>query len=318
MFVAAGVGVYQASVYHLITHAFFKALLFLSAGSVIHALSDEQDIRKMGGLAKVIPATCAVMWIGNLALAGIPPFAGFYSKDAIIEAAFAAHTKVGMYAFICTVIAAFLTAFYSWRLLFLTFHGQSRVERDALAHAHESPHVMLLPLYALAVGAIVAGFATAGAFLSDASGAFWGGSIWTRPDNEVMHHAHLVPLWVKLAPLVVAVAGILLAWWMYLLNPLLPFRLAERFGGIHRFLLNKWYFDELYDAVIVRPCLAIARGFWRVGDALLIDGVPNGLAWLTAGTSRQAVKLQTGSLATYAFVMLIGVVALIGLYLWVR
>ncbi len=318
MFVAAGVGVYQASVYHLITHAFFKALLFLSAGSVIHALSDEQDIRKMGGLAKVIPMTCAVMWIGNLALAGIPPFAGYYSKDAIIEAAFAAHSKVGMYAFFCTVVAAFLTAFYSWRLLFLTFHGQSRVDHHTLDHAHESPPVMLVPLYALALGAIVAGFATVNAFIGDAQAAFWGASIWTGPDNHVLHHAHEVPTWVKILPIFVAVAAIALAWLMYIANPLMPMRLANQFRPIYLFLLNKWYFDELYNAVIVRPLVAIARGLWKVGDAAIIDGVPNGLAGLTAGTSRQTVKLQTGSLATYAFVMLIGVVVLIGLYMWVR
>jgi len=318
MFVAAGVGVYQASVYHLITHAFFKALLFLSAGSVIHALSDEQDIRKMGGLAKIIPATCAVMWIGNLALAGIPPFAGFYSKDAIIEAAYAAHSTVGMYAFFCTVVAAFLTAFYSWRLLFLTFHGQSRVDHHTLEHAHESPKVMLLPLFALAFGAIVAGFATVNAFIGDGQAAFWGASIWTHPDNHVLHDAHHVPTWVKLLPIVVAVAGIALAWFMYLSNPLMPIRLAAKFRPIYLFLLNKWYFDELYNAVIVRPLMCMARGLWKVGDAAIIDGVPNGLAELTSGTSRQAVRIQTGSLAVYAFVMLIGVVVLIGVYMWVR
>ena len=318
MFVAAGVGVYQASVYHLITHAFFKALLFLSAGSVIHALSDEQDIRKMGGLARVIPQTCAVMWIGNLALAGIPPFAGFYSKDAIIESAFAAHSAVGMYAFICTVIAAFLTAFYSWRLLFLTFHGQSRVDHHVMEHAHESPYVMLTPLFVLALGAIMAGFATVGAFIGDGQAAFWGASIWTSPDNHVLHHAHEVPTWVKILPIVTAVGGIGLAWVMYIANPLMPMRLANRFRPLYLFLLNKWYFDELYDAIIVRPLMAIARGFWKIVDAIIIDGVPNGLAEVTSGTSRQTVKLQTGSLAVYAFVMLIGVVVLVGVYLWVR
>jgi NADH-quinone oxidoreductase subunit L len=318
MFVAAGVGAYQASVYHLITHAFFKALLFLSAGSVIHAMSDEQDIRKMGGLAKLIPATCAVMWIGNLALAGIPPFAGFYSKDAIIEAAFAAHSAVGNYAFFCTVVAAFLTAFYSWRLLFMTFHGNSRADHHALEHAHESPQVMLVPLYVLALGAIVAGFATVNAFIGDGQAAFWAGAIWTHPDNHVLEHAHHVPTWVKILPIVTAVAGIALAWVMYIANPLLPVRLASSFRPIYLFLLNKWYFDELYNAIIVRPIMCIARGFWKIGDEAMIDGVPNGLAELTAGTSRQAVKIQTGSLAVYAFVMLIGVVVLIGLYMLVR
>ncbi|HEY1411491.1 MAG TPA: NADH-quinone oxidoreductase subunit L, partial [Rhodopila sp.] len=211
MFAAAGVGAYQASVFHLITHAFFKALLFLSAGSVIHAMSDEQDMRKMGGLAKVIPVTCTVMWIGNWALAGLPPFSGWYSKDAIISATYAAGTGIGMYAFICTVLAAFLTAFYSWRLLFMTFHGQSRVDHHVLEHAHESPWVMLGPLVVLSIGAMVAGWALDNWFIGAGWQHFWNGAIFNGPHNEIIENLEHVPGWVELAPLVLAVLGIALA-----------------------------------------------------------------------------------------------------------
>jgi NADH-quinone oxidoreductase subunit L len=318
MFAAAGVGAYQASIFHLITHAFFKALLFLSAGSVIHAMSDEQDMRKMGGLAKIIPVTCTVMWIGNLALAGIPPFAGYFSKDAIIAATYASHTGIGIYAFICTVAAAFLTAFYSWRLLFMTFHGQSRADHHVLEHAHESPWAMLGPLVVLATGAVFAGYALDSWFIGADWQHFWNGAIFNGPQNQVIEHLEDNPTWVGLLPLVMGVAGIALAFWMYIVNPLAPVRLAQSFGGIYRFLLNKWYFDELYNAIFVRPAIRLSRLFWQVGDATLIDGVPNGLAELTTDSSRQVVRIQTGSLAVYAFVMLIGVVVLVGIFMLSR
>jgi NADH-quinone oxidoreductase subunit L len=318
MFVAAGVGAYQASIFHLITHAFFKALLFLSAGSVIHAMSDEQDMRRMGGLAKLIPITCAVMWIGNLALAGIPPLAGSYSKDAIISAAYLAHTNIGSYAFICTVLAAFLTAFYSWRLLFMTFHGKPRADHHTMEHVHESPWVMLIPLLVLSAGAIFAGRLLNGWFIGEEQEQFWNHAIFNRPDNEIMHHLEHVPLSVELIPLIVAVAGIALAWVMYILRPDLPKKLAKQYRGIYLFLLHKWYFDEVYDRIFVKPVLWLARVSWRVGDATIIDGVPNGLAAIAAGGSREAVKLQTGSLAAYAFVMLIGVVVLVGVFMFFR
>ncbi len=318
MFAAAGVGAYQASVFHLITHAFFKALLFLSAGSVIHAMSDEQDMRKMGGLAKIIPVTCTVMWIGNLALAGIPPLAGSYSKDAIISATYASGTAVGMYAFICTLLAAFLTAFYSWRLLFMTFHGKSRADHHTLEHAHESPWVMLAPLVALAFGAVFAGWALNAWFIGADWHHFWNGAIFNGPHNEVIENLEHVPSWVEGAPLILGLLGIALAYLMYIRNPLLPVRLAQQFGGIYRFVLNKWYFDELYDAIFVQPLIRLARVLWQVGDATIIDGVPNGLAELTSDGSRQLVKFQTGSLAVYAFVMLIGVVVLVGIFMLSR
>jgi NADH-quinone oxidoreductase subunit L len=318
MFVGAGVGAYQASVFHLITHAFFKALLFLSAGSVIHAMSDEQDMRKMGGLARLIPATCIVMWIGNLALAGIPPLAGSYSKDAIISAAWEAHSAVGVYAFICTVLAAFLTAFYSWRLLFLTFHGRSRADHHVLKHVHESPLVMIGPLVVLAIGAVFAGWALDGWFIGPQWQAFWRGSIFNGPDNAVIENIEHVPFLVDALPLAVGLAGIALAWLMYIARPLLPGLLAQRFGVVYRLLLNKWYFDEMYNAAIVQPLIRLSRFLWQTGDATLIDGVPNGLAALTADGSRQAVRIQTGSLAVYAFVMLIGVVVLVGIFMLFR
>jgi NADH-quinone oxidoreductase subunit L len=318
MFAAAGVGAYQVSIFHLITHAFFKALLFLGAGSVIHAMSDEQDMRRMGGLAKLIPTTCVLMWIGNLALAGIPPLAGSYSKDAIISATYAAHSGVGMYAFVCTVAAAFLTAFYSWRLLFMTFHGRSRADHHVLEHVHESPFVMIGPLIVLAIGAILAGMALYGWFIGEDWRGFWQGSIFNRPGNEIMAQLEHVPHWVEALPLVLAVAGIALAFLFYILAPGIPARLAGRFGGVYRFLLNKWYFDELYDAIFVQPAIRLARMLWQVGDVRIIDGMPNGLASLATGSARQAVRLQTGSLAAYAFSMLIGVVALVGVLLVFR
>jgi NADH-quinone oxidoreductase subunit L len=316
MFAAAGVGAYQASVFHLITHAFFKALLFLSAGSVIHAMSDEQDMRKMGGLARVIPVTCTVMWIGNLALAGIPQLAGSYSKDAIISATYASGSAIGGYAFVCTLLAAFLTAFYSWRLLFMTFHGQSRVDHHTLSHAHESPWVMLAPLVVLAFGAVFAGWALSNWFIGAGWEHFWNGSIFNGPQNKVVDDLEHVPFWVELAPLVLALFGIGLAYVMYIANPLLPVRLAQSYNGIYRFVLNKWYFDELYDTIFVRPAFRVARIFWQVGDATIIDGVPNGLAELAVDGSKQMVRLQTGSLAVYAFVMLIGVVVLLGIFIF--
>ncbi|MCA3310358.1 MAG: NADH-quinone oxidoreductase subunit L [Roseomonas sp.] len=316
MFFAAGVGAYQGAVFHLFTHAFFKALLFLSAGAVIHAMSEEQDIRKMGGIWKKIPVTYAVMWIGSLALAGVPYFAGYYSKDFVLEAAFAAHSGVGMYAFICGLLAAFLTAFYSWRLLILTFHGAPRADHHTMEHVHESPLVMLVPLLLLAVGAVFAGAVFAPSFIGHHWEEFWNGAIVNAPSNHIMHHVHEVPGWVPLAPTIVGLGGIALAYVMYLFAPSLPGALARAFPGVHRFLLNKWYFDELYDAIFVRPAQALARGFWKIGDVRIIDGVPNGLAASVAGAARQAVSLQTGRVASYAFTMIVGLVVLVSLLLF--
>ncbi len=314
MFVAAGVGAYQASVFHLLTHAFFKALLFLGAGSVIHAMSDEQDMRKMGGIWKMIPLTYSVMWIGNLALAGVPPFAGFYSKDAILEAAWASHSWVGHYGFWCALIAAFLTAFYSWRLLIMTFHGAPRADKHTMAHVHESPLVMTVPLMLLAAGAVLTGFVFHEQLLGADWKEFWGNAIQIAPTNHILHDMEHVPSLVSLAPTALGLLGIALAYLFYMFRPGIPVALAQRFGGIYRFLLNKWYFDELYAAIIIAPTMCLSRMLWRT-DSQVIDGIPNGVAALTAGGSVQIVKLQTGSIAHYAFVMLIGVVALVSVFL---
>ena len=313
MFFAAGVGAYQGAIFHLFTHAFFKALLFLGAGSVIHAMSDEQDIRKMGGIWKKIPVTYAVMWIGSLALAGVPYFAGYYSKDFVLEAAFAAHSAVGTYAFYAGLAAAFLTAFYSWRLIILTFHGTPRADHHVMEHVHESPAVMLVPLLVLAVGAVATGAVFAPYFVGHDWQQFWNGAIVNAPHNEIMHHVHEVPSWVPLAPTVVGVAGIALAYLLYMLVPSVPGKLASAFGGVYRFLLNKWYFDELYDAVFVRPARVLARVLWQTADARIIDGVPNGAAAIASDVAVGAVRIQTGRVASYAFTMIAGLAVFVTL-----
>ena len=318
MFIAAGVGAYQVSIFHLFTHAFFKALLFLSAGSVIHAMSDEQDIRKMGGIWRKIPVTYVVMWIGSLALAGMPIFAGYYSKDAILEAAWAGHGAMAGYGFWCGIIAAFLTAFYSWRLLILTFHGKPRADHHTMEHVHESPWVMLVPLILLAAGAVLTGIGFDHYFIGEAWPEFWQGAVVNGPNNHVMHDMHETPALIALLPTVLGLLGIGLAYLFYWFRPELPVRLANAFPAAYQFLLNKWYFDELYDRIFVRPANALARVLWQVGDATIIDGVPNGLAALTTEGSGQIVKLQTGSLAVYAFTMLIGLVVLISVFLLFR
>ena len=318
MFIAAGVGAYQASVFHLLTHAFFKALLFLGAGSVIHAMSDEQDIRRMGGIWKKIPLTYSMMWIGSLALAGVFPFAGFYSKDAVLEAAYAAHGAFSGYAFWCGIAAAFLTAFYSWRLIILTFHGTPRADARTMDHVHESPASMTVPLMLLAAGAVLAGFVFNAQLVGEQWQAFWGAAIHNGPANHVLHDMHNVATWVKLLPAIVGIAGIALAYALYMGAPHIPGQLATQFAGLYRFLLNKWYFDELYDRIFVKPTLSLARTFWQVGDATIIDGIPNGMAALTSQSAGRVARLQSGSIAHYAFAMLIGVLVLVSLYLIVR
>ena len=317
MFFAAGVSAYSAAMFHLTTHAFFKALLFLGAGSVIHAVAGEQDMRKMGGIWKKIPATYALMWIGSLALAGIWPLAGFFSKDLIIEAAYAAGTGVGYYAFWMGVIAAALTAFYSWRLLFMTFHGTPRAEEHVMADVHESPKNMLIPMTVLAIGAIVTGGALAGLFTGTGQGQFWGASLFVANTHTALTDAHHVALWVKVLPIAVAVAGIALAWVFYIRNPGLPGALAGRTQGLYLFLLNKWYFDELYDHIFVAPAKRLGRSLWLGGDGALIDGVgPDGIAAAALELARRAGRLQSGYVYHYAFAMLVGVVVLVTLYLF--
>ncbi len=319
MFVALGVGAYGIGIFHLFTHAFFKALLFLGAGSVIHAMSDEQDLRRMGGLWRKIPTTWAMMLIGTLALTGVPFTAGYYSKDAIIEVAFAAHSSVGQYAFVLTVAAAFLTAFYSWRLMFLAFHGRSRAPVEVQKKVHGSPPVMTVPLYVLALGSLVAGFVFKELFFGEGQAEFWRNAIVSADNFEILKAMHHVPGAVVLAPTVMMVAGLLLAVLFYLVAPSLPGLLARLFRPIYLFLLNKWYFDELYDRIFVRPAFWLGRVLWKVGDGRIIDGLgPDGVAARVLDITRQAVRLQTGYVYTYAFAMLLGVAALITWFLFAQ
>ncbi len=316
MFFGLGVSAYSAAIFHLVTHAFFKALLFLGAGSVIHAMSGEQDMRKMGGLWRLIPVTYVLMWIGSLALAGIWPFAGYYSKDTILEAAWSAGTGVGLYAFWLGIFAAFLTAFYSWRLIFLTFHGTPRAEPEVMHHVHESPQVMLLPLYVLAAGAVVVGKLGFDAFVGEGREEFWRSAILVLPDHNTVEAAHHAPFWVGILPLLVALLGITVAWVAYIWNPRLPAIAAERFRALYLFLLNKWYFDELYDLLLVRPAMALGFDLWKKGDGAVIDGLgPDGLSAATIKVAIRTARLQTGYLYHYAFIMLIGVVAFVSWYL---
>jgi NADH-quinone oxidoreductase subunit L len=318
MFVACGVGAYTVGVFHLFTHAFFKALLFLGAGSVIHAMHHEQDMRNMGGLKPKIPITWAMMLIGTLALTGVGiphvgGFAGFHSKDAIVEAAYAAHTP-GNYAFWLLVIAALMTSFYSWRLMFMTFYGKTRAEPDTFKHAHESPPVMLIPLFVLAAGAVLAGIIFAPSFIGHHLAEFWGTSV--TPDKDIMHHMHEVPGWVMWSPFAAMATGFGLAYLYYIAKPELPAMTARAFQPLYLFLLNKWYFDELYDFLFVRPAKALGRLFWKGGDGAVIDGTINGTAAGVGWATGKIIRLQTGYVYHYAFAMLIGVALIVTWFAW--
>jgi NADH-quinone oxidoreductase subunit L len=353
MFVALGAGAYSAGVFHLFTHAFFKALLFLGAGAVIHAMHHEQDMRNMGGLRKKIPITYAMMMIGTLALTGVGipgtnfGFAGFFSKDSIIESAYAVGGNVGSLAFWLLIIAALFTSFYSWRLVHLTFHGSPRdaqhghghhvVAHDGDSHdepladdhahahddhhghhgsaydnAHEAPNVMLVPLYVLAVGAVLAGVVFYGMFFHDVEHIehFFAGSIVV--DHQIIEDAHHVPLWVKWSATVSMIIGFAAAWYMYIKRPDIPGRLAAANPGLYQFMLNKWYFDELYNTIFVRPALWFGNAVWKGFDDWLVDGkITEGLGRRVQNVTSWVVKLQSGYLYHYAFAMLIGVAALL-------
>ncbi|QGA55617.1 NADH-quinone oxidoreductase subunit L [Brucella sp. 2280] len=318
MFAALGVGAYGAAVFHLFTHAFFKALLFLCAGSVIHAVSDEQDMRRMGGLRKLIPVTYWMMIIGTVAITGlgIPGTvigtAGFFSKDAIIEAVFASHNLASGYASTLLIVAALFTSFYSWRLIFMTFFGKPRASAEVMHHVHESPPVMLVPLLILGLGAILAGVLFKELFFGHEYVEFWKGSLFTSTANQLLEEHHHVPLWVKLSPFVAMVIGFIVAWIFYIRAPEMPKALAARHRGLYQFLLNKWYFDELYDFLFVRPARWLGRLFWKGGDGWLIDGFgPNGVSARVLDVTNRVVKMQSGYLYHYAFAMLIGVAALV-------
>jgi NADH-quinone oxidoreductase subunit L len=316
MFFACGVSAYSAGIFHLMTHAFFKALLFLGAGSVIHALSDEQDLRKMGGIWKKIPATYVMMWIGSLALAGVFPFAGFYSKDMVLESAYAAG-GLGKFAYWAGITAAFLTAFYSWRLLILAFHGKPRSSEEVMSHVHESPPVILIPLVLLSIGAVISG--AVGYYLLgmvDADGSFWRAAIMVLPENNPLEAAHHVEKWVKFLPLGVGIAGIILAYVAYMLLPGLPGFISTITRPIYLFLLNKWYFDELFDVIFVRSAKFLGKLLWSIGDVFIVDGLgPNGVALASGRIGALVNRLQSGYVYTYALVMLLGVLVLVGWYL---
>ena len=362
MFVAAGVGVYSVAMFHLFTHAFFKAMLFLGAGSVIHAMHHEQDMRNYGGLRKKIPYTFWAMMIGTLAITGVGipltyyGFAGFLSKDAVIESAWAG--TGGGYAFWMLLIAAMFTSFYSWRLMFLTFYGEPRGDKHTHDHAHESPMVMLIPLGVLALGAVFSGMIWYKSFFgSDADvNKFFGiqshysetvkdghadeghasddhgddhaakddhssehaghvaptGAIFMAPDNHVLHDAHYAPKWVKVSPFVAMLIGFVMAMWFYIWNPEMPKRWADAQRPLYLFLLNKWYFDEIYEAIFVRPARALGRFLWKRGDENTIDGTINGVAMgIIPFFTRLAGRAQSGYIFTYALAMVLGIVVLI-------
>jgi NADH-quinone oxidoreductase subunit L len=362
MFVAAGVGVYSVAMFHLLTHAFFKAMLFLGAGSVIHGMHHEQDMRNYGGLRKKLPYTFWAMMIGTLAITGVGiplthyGFAGFLSKDAVIESAFAG--TAGGYAFWMLVIAALFTSFYSWRLIFMTFFGKPRGDKQTHDHAHESPAVMLVPLGVLSLGAIFSGMLWYNSFFghTDTVGKFFGvpyaeagahgddhgaakaedghgddhgeakaekhhyvftgkpgeGAIYTAENNTVLNDAHEVPKWVKVSPFVAMLVGFITAMWFYIWSPSLPAKLAESQRPLYLFLLNKWYFDEIYDFLFVNPAKALGRFLWKKGDGRVIDGTINGVAMgIIPFFTRLAGRAQSGYIFTYAFAMVLGVVVLV-------
>ncbi len=352
MFFAAGVGAYQAAMFHLFTHAFFKALLFLGAGSVIHGMHHEQDMRKMGGVWKYMPITYAVMTIGTLAITGVGipgvelGFAGFYSKDTIIEAAFAAGQQYGgvaYFAFFVGIFAAGLTAFYSWRLAFMTFHGTAKWgaheahddhaahgHDDHAAHAdhghddhghghtpHESPLSMLIPIILLSFGAVFAGFVFVEKFVGEGRNEFWKGAIFNAPTNHILEHAHHSPIWLLWLPLVVSTTGLLIAFYVYILKEGMGARIAARKGLLWGFLYNKWYFDELYEATFVKAAKFLGDLFWKGGDQKLIDGLgPDGVSAVSLHLGKRMGKVQTGYVYHYAFVMLLGVAGLLSFALW--
>ncbi|MBB2709908.1 NADH-quinone oxidoreductase subunit L [Rhizobium sophoriradicis] len=318
MFVALGVGAYGAAIFHLFTHAFFKALLFLCAGSVIHAVDGEQDMRYMGGLRPHIKVTFWLMIIGTLAITGVGipftpiGFAGFFSKDVIIEATYASHSPVAGFAFSLLVIAALFTSFYSWRLIFMTFFGKPRASHEVMHHVHESPQVMLVPLYLLAIGAVFAGVLFEGRFYGEEYVEFWKGALFTGAENELLEEFHHVPALVALCPFIAMVLGFVTAWYMYIRSPQTPRVLAKQHRVLYHFLLNKWYFDELYDFLFVRTARALGRFLWKKGDVGVIDTYgPNGVAARVVAVTDRVVRLQTGYLYHYAFAMLIGIAALV-------
>ncbi len=304
MFFAAGLSAYNIAIFHLVTHAFFKALLFLGSGAVIHAMSDEQDMRRMGGIWRNIPATYAMMWIGSLALAGIPFFAGFYSKDAILVAAWFGEGIASQYAYLLGIGAAFLTALYSWRLLIMTFNGKTRADEKVIGHLHEPGATMLIPLLVLSIGAIFAGFLGEGFFTME---GFWQQSLAFKAESQ----EHM-PLLIHYMPLIAGVTGISLAYFFYLYRSKLPAVLAKKFKFLYEFLLNKWYVDELYQWAFVNPSQKIGAIFWQKGDGTIIDGYgPNGIADKAMKAANRMSRVQSGYVYHYALSFMVGFAVLI-------
>ena len=303
MFFAAGLGAYHIAIFHLFTHAFFKALLFLGAGSVIHAFHEEQDMRNMGGVWKKIPYTYALMIVGTLALTGFPFLAGFYSKDAIIEVAFQSKSILANYALFIGIFTAFMTSLYSWRLIFKTFHGNFRNKNIDLSKVHESPLVMLVPLVGLSIGAIFSGFVFKDYFIGSYFMEFWNNSIFFMSQFTLKHP----PLWFLLITPTLVLAAIPIAYYLFIKNENFLKQFIDTNKPLYNFLLNKWYFDELYDFIFVNPAKKIGKFFWNIGDILIIDGFgPNGFAKIVKLVSDRAVQFQSGFLYHYAFVILIG------------
>ena len=318
MFVALGSGAYQIAIFHLFTHAFFKALLFLGSGSVIHAVSDKQDIRKMGGLYKLIPFTWVVMLIGTLGLTGAPLMSGYYSKDGIIEAAFVSQTEGNLYAFYLLVLSALLTSFYSWRLIFLTFNGKSNISTEIFSKIHESPKVMLFPLFILSIFTIFSGVYFVDYFMYHDYQYLWQSSIYLSENNHVIESIHYVPKWVKYSPLVMMVIGLITAVIFYLLYPKVPKFLSSQFNPVYKFLLNKWYFDEIYEFIFVRNISRIGNFLSNFGDKRIIDGLgPDGISLRVMDIAKQISRIQTGYIYHYAFAMLIGLMLFIT-YFFIR
>ena len=312
MFFAAGVGAYNASIFHLTTHAFFKALLFLSAGSVIHAMHHEQDMRKMGGLFKKIPFTGIMMWIGSLAIIGFPYFSGYYSKESILENTFYSSGNLSNFAYIIGIITALLTAFYSWRLLFLTFHGQNRSEIKTFQHAHESPYVMTIPLFILAIGSVFSGIFLSEYFIGYYKKEFWDGALVLTNTS----HKYL-PLTQSLISKFAVAFGIFLCVIIYTYNKDTAKNLSYNLDPLYSISKNKWYVDELYNIIFVRSFFRIANFFWKKGDEKTIDGLgPNGISWLISKSSLYISMFQSGYLFHYAFAMLGGLVIILTWFIY--
>ncbi len=347
MFFALGVSAYSAAIFHLMTHAFFKALLFLGAGSVIHAMSDEQDMRNMGGIWRKIPVTYTMMWVGSLALAGIWPFAGYYSKDIILESAWADHTWFGNYAYWMGIMAAFMTAFYSWRLLIMTFHGKPRASEEVMKNVHESPGTMLMPLVILAIGALLAGKIFYGGFVGStyehhapsseqAQGHhekirdhednltinlwsrdyFWHQSIKVLPENDTIEAAHSAPFWVKKMPLISGFLGIFLAYVVYLFSQGSAATIVRAFRPLHKLFFNKWFFDPIYHFLFVKNALFLGRLFWK-SDKDIIDRMgADGIAGFSGRMAGNLSKFQSGYIFQYALVMIITLITLLSWFVF--